>query len=346
MMIELIKSKWVQPQQVTEKAVFLTYSQALLISASAVTIGSIVILFPALSNSIVGMIHKGTDVLLEKYRSKYPLTVDKLSNAVKGWHDKLLRYPSADATKEAAKKLREQSYSLKTKLSSLTKRRSLNIQGVRFVEAMTGVADNTTKVSNALQKISKSSDILLNIGKHAPLVGMAFAALIPILGAIEENFKVVSLVEESTNKINRLVTEICKLLKKVRGERIALNETERNELNTLFYTLEDGYSNIGSILQDRSKGFFNSFRKIGLHEKRLEVWNKTVDEMLKEGQREKMNMVFYRSRVVLELARAQILLQCFTIIIVVFGFSLVLKRLDEMDHVGHFLTYLETILKN
>lgn len=337
-LIELIKEK-VQPQQVTEASVSMTDFQALLISAFAVSIG-IIIRFPSQSNFIVGIIRKGTNFLLQKCRSKYPSTVDNLSKVLNGWFDKLLRYPSVDATNNAARNLKEKSDALKLELNKMSKGRKTNKLIDRFVKAMTGVASDTKKLSTNLQSIGKCPCVLLEIGLHAPLIGMAFATLIPALGAIESNYEVVGLIEESSDRIHSLiVNEICKLLMKVKSERITLNETETNELNTLLYTLEDGYSIIGGILQDRRKSFLGGFHKIGLHKERLEAWNRAVDEMLRADQRKRINMVFYRSRVALELARGQILLQSLTIIVIVFGFSLILKRLDQMDHVGRIINY-------
>jgi len=305
------------------------------------------------SKSLIALIHDSTDLLISKCNSLNPSNsmFDNFISGVNHVLDKmykiLLRHPKGDEVKSNIERIKNDSARLEAMAKTL---RKVNANA-SLANHIKDISNNAKDMGEHLEKnfteVTAACALSIQIGKHAPIVAIAFAALVPVLQAFEANNEMIETIKESSTRLKNLTEKICNLLSKVKCERSrfgvnnVLEDGEMKELDTYFFALEDGYCVLGGILQDRKKGFWNSFKKLRLHKERLNSWNKAVDEMLKENQQHRIDMVYFRSLMLLKFEWTQISLQFLQIAIMMIGFATVIKKIEDLDRLGKLINFFK-----
>lgn len=305
------------------------------------------------SKSLIVLIHDCTDLLISKCHSLNPSN-STFNNFIKGVNHVLdefckiiLCHPKGDEVKSNIERFKNDSARLE---AMTTTGRKFNANA-RLANHIKDMSNDAETLGEHLEKFFPEGAAVcalsIQIGKHAPIVAIAFAALIPVLQALEANNELVETIKESSTRLKKLTEKICNLLSKVKRERSrfgvsnVLEDGEMKELDTYFFALEDGYSVLEGILQDRKQGIWSSFKKLRFHKERLNSWNKAVDEMLKENQQHRIDMVYYRSLMLLKLEWTQISLQFLQIAIMMIGFATVIKKIEDLDRIGKLINFLK-----
>jgi len=140
------------------------------------------------------------------------------------------------------------------------------------------------------------------IFSHAPLVGAAFAAVTPILVLYAKSAGVRNLVDETLETISKITDVLTRRVKYASKENILLSVDEVEEIKILFRVLEDGIKALETVVRGR-KSRLGRLLKVDVHKEKLRGWLTTTDRMIIDKSEEKLTMISYRTRYMIETQR-------------------------------------------
>jgi len=236
--------------------------------------------------------------------------IDSLSRTLDQLYKKIIRDQSAEIEKglKDLKKADEELRKLAGKLAGLGSRFGL------FGNHLTALAGHAETLSGYLGDVRDSTTdsgggvgVIMVIGKHTPLVGLAFAALHPVLKVREKDAETKQIVAETIGNIGDLVKATTENMK----DGFRLNAKELEEINMLLEMIEDGCDKLRIVVEDRKAGFWRRFGKSSRHQNSLKSWNNTVQHLLELQDRHQLNVVYYRTRLLLDRSKTHTVMLLF-----------------------------------
>ena len=155
-------------------------------------------------------------------------------------------------------------------------------------------------------KTGEAISVVICVGKSAPLIGVAFAALHPLFQALKADGDLKKLLKQTSDTIGRLASELQKLTNKLKD--IQPDASDLEVMETLFKMVEDGLIKVQNVIQERNSGVWSRFRSLGDHKRALDDWNAAVKIMLDDQDRHRLNMVYYHTKLIQKMSMLQILL--------------------------------------
>lgn len=171
-------------------------------------------------------------------------------------------------------------------------------QGAELMEKIGKLSESLiffSETESACQPLEQCTKVL----SHAPRIGLAFALVTPILVMGIKNGEVSELVIKTFRRICILTDDLNARIEKANQEIIPLSGDEIGEIRTLLKGVEDGLQAVVSVMEGRTSRC-ERFMKLNIHEEKLKGWMTTTDEMLESQNREKISMMNYRTRFMME----------------------------------------------
>lgn len=137
---------------------------------------------------------------------------------------------------------------------------------------------------------------------HAPGVGLAFSALHQVLEAVKIDEELKKKIKSTAKNIGKLVKELEKTSTKSRRKN-QFQAFELEKLNTLFQMIEDGCYKLRLVIEDRGDSVWKRIFLSGVHQASLDSWDAAVEKMKFEESQTKVNIIFYQTQYIRELAQ-------------------------------------------
>lgn len=145
----------------------------------------------------------------------------------------------------------------------------------------------------------------MSILGHVPVVGDAFAALLPVLEVLKSDAELKDVIESTAENIGELVKELKKTTNRIEKAN-QLHAFEMEKFNTLFQMIEDGCYRLRRVLEDRGDSAWKRFSMSGAHRESLDSWNEVVKKMKVKESETKVNIIFYQTKYISELAKSNL----------------------------------------
>lgn len=176
----------------------------------------------------------------------------------------------------------------------------------------------------------------MSVLSHAPAVGLAFSALHQVLEAVKIDNNLKTKIDSTAKNIGKLVKELKKTSTKARKKN-QLQAFELEKLNTLFQMIEDGCYKLRLVIEDRGDSIWKRIFMSGVHQASLDSWDAAVEKMKVEESQTKVNIIFYQTQYIRELAQTHFIFDmALSIVILAFLWIIhrnveqILRRLDPL----------------
>jgi len=120
-----------------------------------------------------------------------------------------------------------------------------------------------------------------------------------------DTHKTENMIPRTAKRISSLTNEVSALITRVQSEGMEFTMTEIEEIDILICTIQDGLYIIGKVIEERLELRYSweRFRHNDTHKQIMKRWLKNTHEMLQDCQRQRVNIVYYRARTIMELQK-------------------------------------------
>ena len=181
----------------------------------------------------------------------------------------------------------------------------------KVIEQASAMAGNVSALVEYISKVNEKAKPTNNLSlsfvlayynditMHAPVVGIAFAILKPVLNTFVEANKVNAEVAKTSMRITQLINELNKTLEHAKGERISFAAKEMEEIDTLIEAIKDGIDVVGKVMQS-SQSRIGRLLNVEDHKAKLEGWMIATLQMIERDQRNNIRLAVYRLKYIKE----------------------------------------------
>jgi len=184
--------------------------------------------------------------------------------------------------------------------------------------------------------------------EYAPMVGTVFVAVRPVFIAFVKMGETNVLISETSERMTQLSTGLVTLIRRVEREGISFTATEIEETEVILRAVRDGFEVVEKTMRER-RSTLGKILNVDNHQEKLRGWLSATHKMLEDDQRTKVNMVYYRTRYIMETQRQYFaMLTCLSVFNIGISIGVLYLAVDirrKLITDPFFVKWVKTLLK-